>query len=199
MIENSKIGVIILAAGSSSRLGHPKQLVRFKGKPLLQLVIELADFFHFDSKILVLGANYKEIKENIDPGNFEIIINENWEKGMSSSIKKGLAASLKSEDLDHLLMLLSDQPLVTRENIEELLICQLTGPHKATFSEYNGEVGVPAVFSRELFSELNELEGDHGAKKLISQNNFKTVKLANGSFDVDTFGDIEKLKELERE
>lgn len=202
MIENSKIGVIILAAGSSSRLGHPKQLVRFKGKSLLQQVIDLADSFKFDSQILVLGANSEEITRNIDPRKFKIVINENWKEGMSTSIKTGLSESLKLEkDLDQILILLSDQPFVNRENIEELLGFQLNANKKASFSEYNGDIGVPAIFSRELFSELQKLEGDHGAKKLFCNKNlnYQALKIENGNFDVDTLEDVEKLRELEKE
>lgn len=191
-----------MAAGSSSRLGHPKQLVRFKGKSLLQQVVDMADSFKFDSQILVLGANSEEITRNIDHRSFKIVINENWKKGMSTSIKVGLTESLKLEkDLDHILMLVSDQPFVDRKNMEKLIKVQFSGNSEATFSEYDDNIGVPAIFSRELFSELQKLEGDHGAKKLIYDTdiNYQAVKFEKGSIDVDTREDVEKLKELEKE
>lgn len=200
MIKNNKIGVIILAAGSSSRLGHPKQLVRFKGKSLLQQVIDLADSFKFDSKILVLGANSEEIIRNIDQRNFKIVINENWKEGMSTSIKTGLTESLKLEnDLDQILILLSDQPFVNREKVEELIKIQLRSEYPASFCEYNDEVGVPAIFSNEVFSDLKDLRGDNGAKKLIVNNKFKfqTLKFEAGNFDVDTEEDVQLLKKIE--
>ena len=200
MIYNRKIGVIILAAGSSSRLGYAKQLVEFKGKALLQHVIDVAENFQFDSRILVLGANSDKITENITPGNFKLVINEEWEKGMSASIRKGITESLKfDKELEHVLILLSDQPFVSGENIERLLKVQLEENTQATFSEYQGNIGVPAIFSREVFSEFQELKGDQGAKKLIKEGklNFRTVKFEKGNFDVDTPEDVESLKRME--
>ncbi len=201
MIDNKKIGVVILAAGSSSRLGYPKQLVEFNGKTLLQQVIDTANSYEFDAKVLVLGANSEVILQQIETKDFQVIINDNWKEGMSASIKKGLSESLKIEKaLDHILMLLSDQPFVRSENIKELINVQLKGNKQAAFSEYAGEIGVPAIFSRELFSELEKLEGDQGAKKLILNEkiDYQTVKFEAGNFDVDTPEDVEELKELEK-
>ena len=202
MRENAKIGVIILAAGSSSRLGYPKQLVEFKGIPLLQHSIDVAESLEFDAKILVLGAMEDEINKKIDSRNFKVVINENWEEGMSTSIRKGLSEALKFEkELEHILILLSDQPFVTKEKIEELISVQLKSNKQATFSGYAGELGVPAIFSREIFSDLKKLKGDQGAKKLIYKKDlqFGTVMFENGNFDVDTTVDVELLKRMEEE
>jgi len=200
--KNAKIGVIILAAGSSSRLGYPKQLVEFKGIPLLQHSIDVAESLELDTKILVLGAKEDEINKKINRRNFEVVINENWEEGMSTSIRKGLSEALKLEkELEYIVMLLSDQPLVTKEKIEELIRVQVDSNKQATFSEYAGDVGVPAIFSREIFSELKKLKGDHGAKKLMYDKDFQfgTVQFENGNFDVDTNEDVELLKQMEEE
>ncbi|MFO8145785.1 MAG: nucleotidyltransferase family protein [Bacteroidota bacterium] len=202
MKTNTKIGVIILAAGSSSRLGYPKQLVEFKGVPLLQQSIDVAESLKFDAKILVLGAKEEEINKKINSRSFELVINENWEEGMSTSIRKGLSEALKLEkELEHILILLSDQPLITKEKIKELIEVQLKSKQQGTFSEYAGDVGVPAIFSREIFSELKKLKGDQGAKKLIHNTGFQfgTVQFENGNFDVDTTADVELLKRMEEE
>ena len=202
MRENAKIGVIILAAGSSSRLGYPKQLVEFKGIPLLQHSIDVAESLEFDAKILVLGAMEDEINKKIDSRNFKVVINENWEEGMSTSIRKGLSEALKFEkELEHILILLSDQPFVTKEKIEELISVQLKSNKQATFSGYAGELGVPAIFSREIYSDLKKLKGDQGAKKLIYKKDlqFGTVMFENGNVDVDSTVDVELLKRMEEE
>ena len=202
MRNYKKIGVVILAAGSSSRLGYPKQLVEFKGKPMLQHIIDVADSFEFETKVLVLGAASDEITEKIEPGKFEMLLNENWQEGMASSIRAGLERSLEKEkDLEHLLILLSDQPFVSKERIDALVKEQLTANTEATFSEYGGDVGVPAIFSSSVFPYLKELKGDHGAKKLIYDRKieFRTVKFEKGNFDVDTKEDVELLKKLEKE
>ena len=122
MIQNAKIGVVILAAGSSSRLGYAKQLVEFNGKFLLQHVIDVSSLLDFDSKVLVFGARKEEIENKINSKEFEVVTNENWEEGMSTSIIAGLKKSQVIEkDLEHLLILLSDQPFVSKERIERLL------------------------------------------------------------------------------
>ena len=202
MINDAKIGVIILAAGFSSRLGYAKQLVEFKGKSLLQHAIDVSDLLDFDSKVVVLGARFEKILDKIDAKDFEIVINEHWEEGMSTSIRAGVSRSQKSNnDLKYLLILLSDQPFVSREKIEELIRIQLESKSPAIFSEYAGNVGVPAIFSAEVFAYLKTLKGDQGAKKLINDKkfDFETVKFEEGNFDVDTTEDIELLKQLEKE
>ncbi|PRX43032.1 nucleotidyltransferase family protein [Salegentibacter salegens] len=200
MKENSKIGVVILAAGSSSRLGYPKQLVKFRKKTLLQHSIEVAESFNFAINILVLGANATEIEMKTECRNFQIVYNQEWEKGMGTSIGKGISEALKLEnELDYILILLSDQPFVTAQKIEELVQVQLNGDKPATFSEYSGETGVPAIFSQSLFSDLKMLKGDQGAKKLLHTKNlkFETVPFENANFDVDTAADVELLKKME--
>ena len=202
MIQNAKIGVVILAAGSSSRLGYAKQLVEYKGKSLLQHIIDVSNKLDFDIKVLVLGARKEEIESTIDRKDFEIVMNENWEEGMSSSIKEGLLRSQELENnLEYLLILVSDQPFVNKKRIEELIKSQLENKSPATFSEYAGEVGVPAIFSAEVFPYLRELKGDVGARKLIINKklDYEVVKFEMGNFDVDTAEDVELLKQMEKE
>jgi len=202
LIQNAKIGVVILAAGSSSRLGYAKQLVEFHGKSLLQHAIDVSDSLEFDTKILVLGARKDKIESEIDLKEFEVVTNESWEEGMSSSIKKGVLRSQELEnELDHLVILLSDQPFVSKERIEELIQVQLDKNTQATYSEYAGDIGVPAIFSAEVFHDLKELKGDQGAKKLIHDKklDYEIVKFEKGNFDVDTAEDVELLKKMEEE
>jgi len=201
LIQNAKIGVVILAAGSSSRLGYPKQLVEFKGKPLLQHAIDVSTSLDFDSKVLVLGARKDKIESEIDLKDFEVEMNENWEEGMSTSIRKGILRSQELGDLDHIIILLSDQPFVSKKGIEELIGVHLDKNSQATYSEYAGDIGVPAIFSAEVFHDLKELKGDQGAKKLIHDQklDFEIVKFEMGNFDVDTAEDVELLKKMEEE
>ncbi len=99
-------------------MGYAKQLVEFKGKSLLQHTIDTSAPLEFDAKILVLGARKEKIENEIDTQGFEIVNNENWEEGMSTSIIAGLKKSLEIEnDLHHLLILLSDQPFVSQEKL----------------------------------------------------------------------------------
>lgn len=199
MSDNSsiiRIGVIILAAGASRRMGKPKQLIGFHGKPLLQTIIDRSQAYIFDTYVLVLGAHSDEIQKAIDPGRFRVIINEDWKEGMAGSIRKGVEGSLGiKQELEHILILLSDQPFVSSE-----LICEMIERHRQhgkaiTACKYQDTVGVPAIFTRPLFRELCLLDGDRGARVLIKRysDNLVVVPFELGSIDLDKPEDYRKL------
>ena len=112
--ENSNIAVLILAAGSSKRLGKPKQLVKFKNKTLLQHSIDVSEALDLSEKIIVLGANEDKILNEVDLKNHKLLINKNWQEGMSTSLKKGLEEIRNwHPTIKHVLVLLSDQPFIS--------------------------------------------------------------------------------------
>ncbi len=196
MIESTNISVVILAAGSSSRLGRPKQLMEYQNKTLLQHVIDAVTPFHFTPSILVLGANGDQIHESINPKNVTVFNNENWSEGIASSIRLGVSESMKLNDsLAGILFLLSDQPFLSKELIEELIVKHSNGDQQITACSYKGNVGVPAIFGKEFFPDLLTLSGDVGAKKIIAQNSkhIDTIVFEKGSFDVDTEEDYIEL------
>ena len=200
MSDAKDIGVIILAAGSSSRLGEPKQLVEFQNKPLLQKVIDACEPMDFGSGVIVLGSNAEEIKEGIDRGTFTFVINEQWREGIASSIRKGVEVTLrKYPNTGHLLFLLSDQPFVNTELVRQLLETHGEGKSEITASSYQGDIGVPAIFSKALFPLLLELSGDEGAKKIMKQNPDKvtSIPFEKGHIDVDTPEDKSELRNFE--
>lgn len=200
MSISNNIGVVILAAGSSSRLGEPKQLVRFQDKPLLQNMIDQSVSLGFGSKIIVLGANSETIKKALNPGIFTFVLNENWNEGIASSIRKGVEYSLGlNPGTEHLLFLLSDQPFVSTALLERLLETHRTGNSEITASFYNNDVGVPAVFSKPIFPFLLELDGDQGAKIIMKRfpDKVTPVHFEMGHFDVDTPRDYIKLRQFE--
>ncbi|MCK0159753.1 NTP transferase domain-containing protein [Allomuricauda sp. F6463D] len=200
MSTEENIAVVVLAAGGSSRLGRPKQLVRFKGKTLLEHAMDNANILSFRTKILVLGANQDSIQEKIKTKGCKVVINNDWEKGMASSIKVGLAAALEDEaGLDHVLFLVSDQPFLEKSNLIKLVHTQLTKNPKATYSQYGDTIGVPAIFGKAAFQLLLKLEGDEGAKKLMHFEDFDfcTETFKKGGFDVDTEDDVKRLKQMD--
>ncbi|MCA0959447.1 nucleotidyltransferase family protein [Muricauda ruestringensis] len=200
MSSEENIAVVVLAAGGSTRLGRPKQLVEFKGKTLLKHTMDEVDDLGFHTKILVLGARQEEIQNKIDPKGFKVVINTDWEQGMASSIKVGLKAAIAEEEgLDHVLFLVSDQPFLERANLIKLVHTQLTQHPKGTYSKYGNSIGVPAIFAREAFPLLLKLKGDEGAKKLIYAKEFDygTETFNKGGFDVDTEEDVRQLKKME--
>ena len=190
------VGVVVLAAGSSSRLGQPKQLIKYKGKPLLQNILDHSQVLSFASKVLILGAHAEEIKKKINTGEFKVFINEQWEEGIASSIRKGVRSSMEiNPDLENILFLLSDQPFVTSALMQELLDTHKKEGKTITGCRYEKTMGVPAIFNRQMFQELCHLNGDRGAKVLIKKYPGKvaTVSFDLGSVDVDEPDDYTKL------
>jgi len=194
-LGEARIGAAILAAGSSSRLGKPKQLVPFRGKPLLQHAIDVSAQVTLTNRWIILGAYEEAIKGEIDFKSSELISNPNWEEGMAASIRIA-AERAEKEDLDALLIILSDQPFINAELLGALL--RFYEPNKGLImaSEYNDILGVPALFDRAYYQELMKLSGDAGARKLISafRAKVKSVKFEKGSIDIDTKRDLIDLE-----
>ena len=190
------IGVIILAAGSSSRLGKPKQNLIFQGSTLLQRSIKAALAADCQEVLVVLGANIFEIEPTIKNESIQIIHNPDWELGMSSSISCGLTALLKvNPQIQSVILMLCDQPFADMAIINQLI--QASANNKQLIAcNYNGTIGVPALFYKSYFEELLSLQGNEGAKKLLLKysNELHTVPFPLGMIDIDTVGDFERLE-----
>lgn len=197
--NKQKISSIILAAGSSTRLNNePKQLLEFHGKTFLRRSAETAVAANFYSIVVVLGANAEILRKEIEDLEVEIVINENWARGVSSSIKTGLAELIEEENLEAVVIMLCDQPLVTTETLDNLCEAFAQTGKPIAACEYENTVGVPALFSSEVFAELMNLHESEGAKKIIEKYAGKTALVAapEAAPDVDTLEDYEKLKQL---
>ncbi|SNT39466.1 molybdenum cofactor cytidylyltransferase [Ekhidna lutea] len=197
MKANENIGLLVLAAGASSRLGQPKQLVKFEDKPLLQHILDIGKEVNVNERVLVLGAKSELIQEVIIPGAFSIVHNYDWEKGMSTSIKVGLKSlQEKHTNLKHVIIMLSDQPYVTIEIINQLIASQDDTKPCITTCSYANQMGVPAIFSHHFFADLLKLTGDQGARKLIQQklDHVRTIPFSKGVIDIDTPDDLGKLE-----
>lgn len=139
-----------MAAGESKRLGRPKQLVRFRDQYLLDHALKVAGSIDFVTKTLILGANYSAITKQIQKHSFAVVQNEHWQEGMASSIRKGVEGSLKNcPKLEQIMILVGDQPFVNRQHLHNLIDSQLQNNSEASFSEYGGNLGVPAIFQRD--------------------------------------------------
>lgn len=194
--NNDKIGIILLAAGESKRLGKPKQLLEFNGETLLGRAVKTALATGCRPVVVVLGANAGKLRDEIENTAAIIIENTNWEKGMSSSIKTGLKfLQTAAPDISGTILMVCDQPFVSVELIEQLIgnFRQSNAPIVA--ATYGETIGVPALFSRRLFPELLNLESDGGAKKLIHKHREKVVRVSfpKGVIDVDTAEDYLNL------
>lgn len=190
------IGLVILAAGSSSRLGKPKQNLVFQGSTLLQRSVKAALAADCQQIAVVLGANAKIIEPTIVDQPIQIIHNSDWEAGMSSSINCGLTTLLKTTpQLQSVILMLCDQPFADASIINQLIKASANNKHLVACN-YNGTVGVPALFDKSHFEELLALKGNEGAKKLLLKytNEVHTVPFPLGMIDIDTIGDYERLE-----
>ena len=192
-----RAGVVILAAGGSTKLGRPKQLVQFKGKSLLRRSVESAMKCELQCVIAVLGSRSDEISGELEGLSVETVRNEDWNSGISTSIKTGLSKLLELHPgINAVIIMLSDQPFVDETTVRGLfkMYCESGMPIVA--SEYNGVLGVPALFDRAMFDKLMALEGDEGARVIIrkySSDKVASVPAPEAEFDVDTPDDQERL------
>lgn len=188
-------GIIILAAGNSSRLGRPKQLLEFKHKPLIEHCINAALQTEFRPVIIVLGAYASEIRKKL-PAEVSWMINENWSAGMSSSIAAGLAEGLRqSPSLENIILTVSDQPFITADIFEALKQKHIHTKKGIIASAYAKTMGTPALFHKQYFPQLLSLTGNNGAKAMLKlhDNDVETVAFPLGNVDIDNETDYHNL------
>ena len=192
-----KTGVILLAAGSSSRLGRPKQLINYQGKTLLQHSIEAAHHSAADVLIVVLGCNADLIQTHIESKEVSVLVHAHWKDGMSSSMQCGLRHLIETRQVDQVVLMLCDQPFVHQGLLDQLMLDKQTSGKGIIACSYAGTVGVPALFDHKYFSELLALKGTEGAKKVILNHQEDTflVDFPLGAVDLDTEEDVQKVTE----
>ncbi|HKG07477.1 MAG TPA: nucleotidyltransferase family protein [Pedobacter sp.] len=189
-------GIIILSAGNSSRLGNPKQLLYYKGSTLLETTISAAEQTSFAPVVLVLGAYATEILAANPNLNINYIINESWEQGISSSIAAGLTKIIELDpDTQNVIIAVSDQPFISHEIFEALLEKQRSTAKPMIASQYSETIGTPALFNRQYFDPLMSLEGNMGAKHILTENidEVATVPFELGRIDIDNETDYNNL------
>jgi molybdenum cofactor cytidylyltransferase len=183
---------LVLAAGSSERLGQPKQLLRYRDGTLLGHVLGTARACGFDQLLCVLGADEATIRDAVDLDGIDVVVNDEPRTGCSSSIAAALAAVDPAAEV--LVLLLADQPGVTPGTVTALLAGRGAAPLAACAYE-NGR-GHPLAFARPLFAELASLHGDRGVWKLLDRHSAKVADVPIAAPippDVDTWEDYEAL------
>lgn len=193
----SKLAVLLLAAGSSSRMGVPKQLLKWNNTTLLNHAINTVEQIDQNEIVLVLGAHFDEIKSKIDATNITVIYNENWKIGLGNSIAIGIKFIKDSLiDIDSVLILLADQPLIDSKFLTKMIESYRLDTNKIICTSYqNKRLGVPAIFNKTKFEELSKLNHDKGAKDLLNMNSENILFLdgTNLTSDIDTLEDYEAL------
>jgi len=200
------IGLILLAAGESSRMGRPKQLLIYEGQTLLRRALEAAAGSSCRPIAVVLGSEPEALIPELDNAGLpydaqvEIVHNLNWECGMGSSIRAGLQALQRRAELDAVVIMLCDQPMVTSALLETIIAAYREADDCVVASEYgtgstDEGVGVPALFDASLFPELLALHPDEGAKRIILAHKDKLgrVLFPGGLVDLDTPADYNTL------
>jgi molybdenum cofactor cytidylyltransferase len=193
------IGIVILAAGESARMGEPKQLLGYCGRPLLRHAAECALALGSGPVAVVLGAFSEKIRPTLDGLPLLIVENHDWREGMGTSLRTGLAALLGAHpNITAVISMLSDQPLVSTSLLGEIISLHTAAGHRIVASEYDGNLGVPALFARELFPELLALDGASGARQIIRAHRESAVcvPFQQGAMDVDTPADYARLRAL---
>jgi molybdenum cofactor cytidylyltransferase len=192
----TNIGVILLAAGSSSRLGTPKQLLQYEDETLLQHSLQVARASNVNPIVVVLGAKAELIMSRIDVGSSIVIINDKWQEGMASSIRCGINSLLKeSPGIEGAILMVCDQPFIYPDLLLQLITKQqLTGKPIIT-SSYADTFGPPTLFHKTIFSELLQLKGDVGAKSILRlhASELEFISFPEGVIDIDTDADYQKL------
>ncbi|KUO53389.1 MAG: hypothetical protein APF76_09105 [Desulfitibacter sp. BRH_c19] len=196
-LDGSKLSCIVLAAGKSRRMGsNNKLLLQFKGKELIKHILEKIikqDFFEI---IVVSGWQSQELEKVLMEYPVKVIYNPKYLEGQSTSLKKALDTI--SDKTLGAFFVLGDQPLVKEDTIKDLMGKFLKNPNCLVAPYYNGKRGNPVVIPRRLFSKLNNLQGDKGARNLfLDQDNIIKLQVEDKGvvLDIDTPEDYEKLLE----
>jgi len=190
--------IIVLAAGSSSRMGRPKQLLPYNGKSLLEHTVDMANDADANPVIVVLGANAALLEKEIDEKKVHIVENKEWEEGMASSIRCGLNTLLHiAPSSDAVILMVCDQPYVSASLLNELVATQKNTGKLIVASQYENTFGPPALFYKSIFPELLKLKGNAGARNIVTQHSDDTaiVSFEEGKIDIDTETDYKALNQ----
>lgn len=190
------VPAVIMAAGSSSRLGQPKQLLMVDGEPLLQRAIRVACEAGAGPVFIVLGANRELIENSVDFSVVKIIVNDHWDEGLASSIRAGIEVVRSAADALGVLLMTCDQPRVTAQHLWRMIDAFSHTGDATVASVYAGTRGIPAIFPRSAFDDLCALHGDKGARGLLANSPWPVteIPLEGGEVDIDRPEDLERLR-----
>ena len=195
-IDGGGVGAIILAAGSSSRMGVPKQTLHVRGQSMLKRAALAALGAGCRPVIVVTGAHAEQSRGELRGLDVLEVVNALWETGMASSIRAGVEGLISADPpAAAAVLLLCDQPHLTSEIISGLVTAHHATGSPVVASTYGGSFGVPALFGRALFDELAQLEGSAGAKQVIKKyaSEAHFLPFPGGEVDVDTPDDFSRL------
>jgi molybdenum cofactor cytidylyltransferase len=191
-----RVAAIVLAAGSSTRFGKPKQFALFQGETFIRRIVAAAIQAGCTPVVVVTGEDSAQVTLELTGLSVSIAMNPGWSSGVGSSIRVGVQRAMDlAADLDASLLLTCDQPFVTAAVLAQLIQLRLTSGKPIIASAYAETLGIPALFDRSCFSDLLRLKGDSGAKKIILARPHDVVSFdfPAGASDIDTAADYKKL------
>lgn len=162
-----RIAGVIVAAGSSTRMGEPKQLLTIGGRPMLQWVVDAAEASKLDEVVVVVGPAGEGIQDEIQLKRGSWALNPDPARGTMSSLRAGVAAA---EPADAVMKLVGDQPEVTAAIIDTLIVSWATRPHRASVVRYRDGIGHPILVSMSALSAMLTREGDRLLWQLIERD-----------------------------
>lgn len=192
----SNTGVILLAAGASTRMGSPKQLLQVNGKSMLRRIAKAALQAECGPVLLVLGDHAENIESEVKDLDIEMVTNAGWEEGMGSSIRTGIASlQTMHPACKAALIMVTDQPYVNSDLIKRMLMQQQATAKSIVACRYGNSFGPPVLFQSDFFPELLALRGDAGAKGLVKQHiqEVAWIDFEEGIYDLDTKTDYEQF------
>jgi len=189
-------GIVILAAGASSRMGEPKQQLRYQQQTLLQHAIAAAAGVSDSWIVVVLGAGYELIRKDLPDEGIHVVHHPGWQQGMASTMQAGLRAMQAGcPQAESVLLMLCDQPFVNTQLLQQLISERVVQNAGIVACWYQDTLGTPVLFDQTYFPELLALQGEGGAKKLLYQHRDKVVAVPfeAGGIDIDTPQDYQQL------
>lgn len=198
MQEQPRIAAVVLAAGRSTRLGRPKQLLPLGDRPLLAYVLRCVRRSSVDERYIVLGHASSAIEEAVDLTGFQVLKNPNYPDGQSTSVR--IAVESIGHDVAAVIFVLGDQPLLAPDVIDRLADSYRDSPAPIIQPRFAEGPGNPVLIDHSLFGDLSLLTGDTGARPILHQQQelirYIDVSDYHRPADVDTWEDYEKLKQF---
>ena len=185
------LSAVVLAAGRSSRLGRPKLVLKVGGEPILGMVLKALRESSVNEVVVVLGGDAGAIRSAVKFEQEKIVSNPGYESGMSSSLKLGLVRA--SEAADAVVIVLGDQPFLSAHTVDKLADGFRRAGARIVVPVFHGRRGNPVLFAKSMFNELMEINGDFGAKSVVSAHADEVLEVdvrdPGVLFDVDTPSD----------